>query len=237
MKIYGLIIFSSLLSNFVSGQEAEKIMAVRQSILPAAVDWYIRWHTDESESEPQTCTGNRTGNRLVVTCSPIDVLVVIDGFVGGVCRVRFMRPGRGLPDFGVTETQQVPKKIHAGCEGLPAAEGDFTIRVQPKPGTVDIELSRKAEEASLQYLRFWPKRCEAYFPLIRNGDPFFHTYIVCDSMLDAVLEFRIAGGHPTSVSHWDYTRKGGNLPEGAAKRLSSRQRWIGSHVVGMSSKQ
>jgi len=119
-----------------------------------------------------------------------------------------------------------------GCEGLPESDGDFTIRVAPLSSEADLELSRRAESAAWRYLRVWPKRCEAFFPLIRRGDPFFHVYVRCEGVVEAVLEFRIVNGQPAEFSHWDYTRKGANLPEGAGARLGVSSLWLSSRVVG-----
>ena len=110
------------------------------------------------------------------------------------------------------------------CDGLPAQEREFTLQVKPILRARDIELSRKSETAALEYLKFWPKKCEAHFPFVRTGDPFFHVYMVCDSKLEAVLEFSLAQGRPATFSTWDYSTR--NLPEGAERRLRSAELWI-----------
>ncbi len=210
---------------------AKKAPSDASTMIARALSWYGRWHTADETFGTQRCSGKRSGDSLVFSCFPLDVIVSVGFDADRECYIRFMRHGGGIPDHGAIGAHGSPiTRRH--CDGLPDSEGDFELDVEATIGENDLDLTRKAHAAALRYLRFWPGEGVAFFPKVRSGDPFFHVYLVREGSLEVVLEFRIVGGHPEDFSHWDYKRKGGGLPEGSVKRLAKPQLWLSSGSVG-----
>lgn len=233
MNYVRMAAITTMIAGSISAQGLEGTKTtLRPTIISAALGWYSQWHTSDGTKEPQSCDGRRLGNRIVLTCKPIDAIIIVDAVADRVCQVRFMRAGNGLPDLSASGGRKVPVNRYLDCDGFSNADGDFNIEVEPMLGEVDLDLSQRAEKQASRYLQSWSKKCDASYPLVRSGDPFFHVYMVCGGVLDSVLEFRIVNGEPAGFSHWDYTSKGSNLPEGSDQRLNLARLWLESRSVG-----
>jgi len=233
MRYVRLVAIAAIIAGSISAQGLEGPKTpFRPTIISEALSWYSQWHMSDGTREPQSCSGRRLGNRIVLTCKPIDVIIIVDAAADRLCQVRFIRAGNGLPELSVSGSRKVPVNRNLDCDGFSNADGDFNTEVEHILGEVDLDLSKRAEKQASRYLQSWSKKCDASYPVVRRGDPFFHVYMVCGGVLDSVLEFRIVNGDPAGFSHWDYTRKGSNLPEGSDQRLNLARLWLESRSVG-----
>lgn len=201
------------------------VQADALTMIRSALQWYQEWMTDETTSEAQSCTGIYSENALHLSCLPLDVVLTVKVNRDGSCFIRLMRQGAGMPNpvSANVQNRPLPRSLRR-CVGLPKTGAEFPMEFSPASRSTNLPLSLSARAAATRYLRHFPTECSGRFPLIRDGDPFFHVYVQCNGVLQYILEFRISNGIPEDFSHWDYPAK--VFPQGYRKRLETKSLWL-----------
>ena len=205
-------------------------------VTSSSIAWYVAWFSDSAKQKSQTCSGYYSDRSYILNCTPENVRLRFDlKNVGSnvQCQVSLIQLDIGVSDLSFNYIRTPAVGPPWSCDGFPAMEGQFTIKVVPANRSNDIDLTKRAHEAALKYLQSWPTRCEAFFPFVSKGDPFFHVYIACDGILDSIIEFSIWNGQPSDLSHWSYSRHPKRrFPEGADLKLRQPELWFTTSWLG-----
>jgi hypothetical protein len=227
---------------------------VAATMVADALDWYAQWgRKDWGPLGVQTCRGELRDDGYTFRCDPVAVVVNVSVDDSGNCIIRnirasisaadgLLRPGPIIPAPGFRGPDaprpiQVPGRPKLTptkplrCGELPLTAGTFSIKVTPRGrrGTSRALTERAWNVAS----SYWSQagvspaeRCIFYCPNVKEGDPFFHLYQVCDGRVDAIWEFEIGNGVVADYARWTYERRGAaDYPPD--RRLKQDDFWFG----------
>ena len=97
----------------------------------SALGWYIEWATSDGRFETQNCAGIHTKDSYLLTCSPLQVDMIIHQEVSGKCTVRLLRAHFGFRDLAFADIRPSKHAKTGRCDGLPVEDGTFSIQLHP----------------------------------------------------------------------------------------------------------
>ena len=157
-------------------------------LVSSALGWFETWgRSVRIRRTPQVCRGDSRSGSYVMRCEPLDVVVSVTRGAGR-CLITNMRATAFQSDGLHANTWSAESVSEPVCGELPKEVGPFRFTVVPRRKQTDLSLSAEGRDSALKYLKETGlDACDAYFPRISLGDPFFHVYRVCTGVLVVLL--------------------------------------------------
>jgi hypothetical protein len=200
----------------------------------SALGWHYRWNAPLAEGVSEVwCRGEcDEGSRYYLYCEPGPVSISFrseqDGRFPSVQYVGrasddysiALRSHRELREPGVTDVEEIGFRLSVSSFDRyaidPALSTKYMDVVLPEVEAYVTAILRQDPAMSLK----------ALFPLVRNGDPRYHVYILEADKIHSVFEFTVTSGEVADFPHWTYDRPHKNIPRVASSAAKDESRWL-----------
>ena len=200
----------------------------------SALGWYYRWKAPLAEGVSDiSCRGEcDEGSRYYLYCEPGPVGISFrsekDGKFPSVQYVGrasddysiALRSHRELREPGVTDVEEIGFRLSVSSFDRyainPALSTKYMAVVLPEVEAYVTAILRRDPARSLT----------ALFPLVRNGDPRYHVYILEADKIRWVFEFTVTSGEVADFPHWTYDQLHKNIPRVASSAAKDESRWL-----------